>query len=92
VLLYQRKCDHDVWMKRSLTNIERAITIASLQASVNKLKSALLVKSVAIRDLNDVNVELRSQLRVSHRGTTIWMSTACVITIMCAWIASAYMP
>ena len=39
VLYYQRKCNHNVWMKRSLTNTEKTIVIYKLQASVNKLKA-----------------------------------------------------
>jgi len=79
-------------MKRSLTNTEKAIAISSLQASVNKLKSTLLEKSVAILELKEVNVELRPELHQSNQATTVWMSTACLLTIMFVFIASVYMP
>jgi len=79
-------------MKPSLTNTKKATAISSLQALVNKLKSTPLEKFVAIRELNDVNVELRSELHQSDQATIVWMSTACVMTIMFALIASVYMP
>jgi len=78
-------------MKRSLTNTEKAIAISSLHASISKRKSTLLEKSVAIRELNEVNVELRSELHKSDQATRVWMSTACLLTIMFAFIASVYM-
>ena len=92
VFYCQRKCDHDVWMKWSLTNTEKAIAISTLQASVNKLKSTLLEKSVAIRELNEVSVDLRSELHKSDRASRVWMSTTCLLTVMFAFIASVYMP
>jgi len=91
VLYCQRKCDHDVWMKRSLTNTEKAIAIFTLRASLNKLKGTLLEKSVALRELNEVNLGLTVQLQNSDRATRVWMSTAAVLTIILAFIASVYM-
>jgi len=45
-----------------MTNIEKAIVICKLQASVNKLKGTILEKAVAIQELNKVNVRLTSDL------------------------------
>ena len=92
-LYYQRNCDHDVWMKRSLTNTEKAIVICKLQASVNNLKSTALEQAVAIWELNEVNVRLRSDLTQSQRVSNVWMMTACVMTIMLAvsgWVYLAW--
>ena len=70
-LYYQRNCDHDVWMKRSLTNTKKAIVICKLQASVNKLKGTVLEKAIAIRELNEVNVRLTSDLTQSQRVSNV---------------------
>ena len=69
-------------MKRSLTNPEKAIIICKLQASANKLKGPVLEKVVAIRELNKLNVRLRSDLNLSQRVSNVWMITTCVMTIM----------
>ena len=91
VLYCQRKCDHDVWMKRSLTSTEKAIAMTTLRASPNKLKGTLLEKTVALQQLNEVNLGLRVQLHNSDRATRVWMSTAALLTIILAFIASVYM-
>ena len=79
-------------MKRSMTNTEKAMVICKLQASVNKLKGTVLEKGVVIRELNELNVRLASELTQSHRVTKVWMITVCVMTIMGAasgwvWLA-----
>ena len=51
---------------------------------VNKLKGTVLEKAVAIRELNEVNVRLTSDLTQSQRVSNVWMIIACVMTIMVA--------
>jgi len=79
-------------MKQSLTNSEKAIAICTLQASVNKLKCTLLENSVAIWELKEVNVDLTTELCKSDQASRVWMGTACLLTVMFAFIASVYMP
>ena len=62
----QRKCDHDVWMKQSLTNTEKASAICNVQAFVNKLKGTVLEKLAALRELKQANVRLTTNFHLSE--------------------------
>ena len=74
-----------------MANTEKAIVICKLQASINKLKETVLKKGVVIREMNEVNVRLASDLTQLQRLTNVWMITASVITIMVAVSGLVYL-